>query len=60
VRVADAAGVGTLVIFHHDPSHHDAFMDESRARRRAPLRPGTVSGGLPRVIVAHEGLTLAP
>ena len=59
VRVADAAGVGTLAIFHHDPSHNDAFMDDV-AREAAALRPGTVAGGLPRVIVAHEGLTLAP
>ena len=59
VRLADAAGVGTLAIFHHDPSHNDAFMDDV-AREAAALRPGTVAGGLPRVIVAHEGLTLAP
>jgi hypothetical protein len=24
------------------------------------MRPGTVPGGLPRVLVAHEGLTIAP
>lgn len=59
VRVADAAGVGTLAIFHHDPSHSDAFMDDV-AREAAAMRPGTVPGGLPRVLVAHEGLTLAP
>ena len=54
-----AAGVGTLAIFHHDPSHDDAFMDEV-ARQAAELRPGSAPDGLPRVIVAHEGLTLAP
>ncbi len=59
VRIADAAGVGTLAIFHHDPSHDDAFMD-GVAREAAIARPGTVPSGLPRVIVAHEGLTLAP
>ena len=59
VRLADAAGVGTLVIFHHDPSHDDAFMD-GVAREAAAARPGTASNGLPRVIVAHEGLTLTP
>ena len=59
VRIADAAGVGTLAIFHHDPSHDDAFMDEV-ARKAADLRPGSAPGGLPRVVVAHEGLTLAP
>ena len=40
VRVADAANVGTLAIFHHDPSHDDAFMD-GVAREAAALRPGT-------------------
>jgi phosphoribosyl 1,2-cyclic phosphodiesterase len=59
VRIADAAQVGTLAIFHHDPSHGDAFMDDV-AREAAAMRPGTVPGGLPRVLVAHEGLTLAP
>jgi phosphoribosyl 1,2-cyclic phosphodiesterase len=59
VRIADAAGVGTVVLFHHDPSHDDAFMDDV-ARKAAALRPGSAPGGLPRVIVAHEGLTLAP
>jgi phosphoribosyl 1,2-cyclic phosphodiesterase len=59
VRIADAANVGTLAIFHHDPSHSDAFMDDV-AREAAAMRPGTVPGGLPRVLVAHEGLTIAP
>ncbi|MBS0221542.1 MAG: MBL fold metallo-hydrolase [Proteobacteria bacterium] len=59
VRLADAAGVGTLVIFHHDPSHDDAFMD-GVARDAARQRPGTAPNGLPRVIVAHEGLIIAP
>ena len=59
MRLADAAGVGTLAIFHHDPSHDDAFMDDV-AKKAAVLRPGSAPGGLPRVVVAHEGLTLAP
>lgn len=59
VRIADAAGVGTLAIFHHDPSHDDAFMDNV-ARAAAAVRPGFAPGGLPRVLVAHEGLTLTP
>ncbi len=58
-RLADAANVGTLAIFHHDPSHDDAFMD-GVARDAAALRPGTAVNGLPRVVVAHEGLTLTP
>ncbi len=59
VRLADAAGVGTLAIFHHDPSHDDAFMD-GVARDAAAMRPGNAANGLPRTIVAHEGLTLCP
>ncbi len=35
-RVAEAAGVQSLCLFHHDPAHDDAFMDAlgTRARRR--------------------------
>ena len=51
VRLADAAQVRTLVIFHHDPGHDDAFMD-SVAEEAAAVRPGT--------IVAREGLVLRP
>jgi phosphoribosyl 1,2-cyclic phosphodiesterase len=51
VRLADAAGVRTLVIFHHDPGHDDAFMD-GIAADAARVRPGT--------IVAREGLILRP
>jgi phosphoribosyl 1,2-cyclic phosphodiesterase len=51
VRLADAARVKTLVIFHHDPSHDDAFMDQVAAEA-AHARPGT--------IVAQEGLVLRP
>ncbi|QQS10654.1 MAG: MBL fold metallo-hydrolase [Rhodospirillales bacterium] len=59
VRIADAAGVGTLAIFHHDPSHDDDFMD-GVAAAAARARPGTNANGLPRVVVTHEGLVLAP
>ncbi len=48
-RLADAAGVKRLVLFHHDPSHDDAAMDRIAAGAEA-ARPGT--------LVAHEGLTL--
>ena len=51
MRLADAAGVKTLVIFHHDPGHDDAFMDQVAADS-ALARPGT--------IVAQEGLVLRP
>ena len=51
VRLANAAQVGTLVIFHHDPDHDDDFMDRVAAEAEA-ARPGT--------IVAKEGLVLRP
>jgi phosphoribosyl 1,2-cyclic phosphodiesterase len=49
VRLADAAKVKTFVIFHHDPSHDDAFMDRVASDAQA-RRPGT--------IVAREGMVL--
>jgi phosphoribosyl 1,2-cyclic phosphodiesterase len=49
IRLANAAQVKTLVIFHHDPDHDDSFMDRVAAEA-AQVRPGT--------IVAHEGLVL--
>ena len=49
--VAGAAHAKTLVIFHHDPDHDDAFMD--RVASDADMaRPGT--------LVAREGLVLHP
>ncbi len=49
--MADAAGVGTLAFFHHDPSHDDAFMDQVAAEAEK-IRPGT--------LVAREGMVLRP
>ncbi|MBI1180389.1 MAG: MBL fold metallo-hydrolase [Alphaproteobacteria bacterium] len=49
MRLAEAAGVRTLVIFHHDPGHDDAFMDVIAAEAER-ARPGTV--------VAKDGMTL--
>lgn len=51
VRLADAAGVRTLVIFHHDPSHDDRAMADIEAAA-TQARPGT--------IVAREGMVLRP
>ena len=47
VRLADCAGVGTLVLFHHDPRHDDADLDRI-ASAAAAARRGT--------LVAHEGM----
>jgi phosphoribosyl 1,2-cyclic phosphodiesterase len=49
VKVAKAAGVKTLVIFHHDPSHNDEFMDQVAADTKAVFANS---------LVAREGLTL--
>ena len=49
VRLADAAQVKTLVLFHHDPDHDDAFMDRIAAEADR-TRPGT--------LVAREGMVL--
>ena len=51
VRLAEAANVGKLVVFHHDPSHDDDFMDQL-AKDVEKARPGT--------IIAREGETLKP
>lgn len=49
VKVAKAANVKRLVIFHHDPLHDDAFMDEV-AQNTAAVFPNSV--------VAQEGMVL--
>ncbi len=51
IRVSDAANVATCVLFHHDPTHEDTFMDDI-ARQAAEMRPGT--------LVAREGMVLQP
>ncbi len=51
VRLADAAAVKTLVIFHHEPTHDDDRMDAIAAEAEV-MRPGT--------IVAREGMVLTP
>ncbi|HZP79388.1 MAG TPA: MBL fold metallo-hydrolase [Pseudolabrys sp.] len=49
VRLADAAKVKQLALFHHDPSHGDAMMDQIGAAAGA-ARPGT--------FVAREGASV--
>jgi phosphoribosyl 1,2-cyclic phosphodiesterase len=50
-RLADAAGVKTFVMFHHDPSHTDVAMDQISSAAAA-ARPGTIA--------ACEGMVLRP
>jgi phosphoribosyl 1,2-cyclic phosphodiesterase len=48
-RLANEAGAKTFCLFHHDPSHDDAFMDKLAGEARA-ARPNT--------IVAREGVSI--
>jgi phosphoribosyl 1,2-cyclic phosphodiesterase len=47
--VAQRAKVGQLVLFHHDPLHDDAQIDEIQAQAQAQF---------PNTIAAFEGLTI--
>ncbi len=49
VELATAANAGTLVPFHHDPTHDDDIMDRIAAEAEA-ARPGTR--------IAREGMTV--
>ncbi|MFT5433352.1 MAG: phosphoribosyl 1,2-cyclic phosphodiesterase [Myxococcota bacterium] len=49
LKLADAAEVDTMVLFHHDPDHTDARLDEIGAQARV-RRPGT--------LVAREGMVI--
>jgi phosphoribosyl 1,2-cyclic phosphodiesterase len=48
-RLAEAASVGQLILFHHDPGHDDAAMDTIA---------GAVAERLPGSLVASEGMVL--
>ena len=48
-RLADAAAVGQLLLFHHDPGHDDAMLD-TIAHAVAQRRPGS--------LVAREGMRI--
>lgn len=52
VEVAAQAEVGTLVLFHHDPTHDDAWVG------RAGERAVELARGRFDVVVASEGLTV--
>ncbi|MBD2606914.1 MBL fold metallo-hydrolase [Scytonema hofmannii FACHB-248] len=49
VKIAKAANVKTLVIFHHDPAHDDVFLD--RVGKEAAVQ-------FPGAIMAREGMVL--
>jgi ribonuclease Z len=49
VKIARAANVKTLVIYHHDPAHNDDFLDDIGQQ---------VAEEFPGAIMAREGLVL--
>ncbi len=49
VKVAKAANVKTLVVYHHDPGHNDDFLDSVGEQ---------VVEKFPAAIMAREGLVL--
>jgi ribonuclease BN (tRNA processing enzyme) len=49
VKVAQAAQVKKLVIFHHDPSHDDNFMDSIQLQSRQVF---------PQATIAQEGMSI--
>ena len=51
VAFADLAGVERLVLFHHEPDHGDAVVDEMLAEARSARRGGSTDA-------ASEGLTI--
>lgn len=50
VKIAQAAGVKTLVIFHHDPNHTDDMLDEISLQ---------VKDVCPNAVMAREGMILS-
>ena len=54
LEVARQAGVETLVLFHHDPAHDDAAIDEMTRR----LGERAAEAGVGRVLAAIEGASL--
>lgn len=54
VTVAAACEVGTLVLFHHDPTHDDDTID----RLHAEAARSAQAQGVASVVAAHEGLRI--
>jgi phosphoribosyl 1,2-cyclic phosphodiesterase len=55
VELGLEAGVGTLVLFHHEPRRTDEMLDACLAECRAMVKD---RGGALQVVAAAEGLTL--
>jgi len=53
VKLGCAAGVSRLVLFHHDPSHDDEFLD-GMGREATASAAGTPT----RVLMARDNMCL--
>lgn len=53
VALADALDIGTLVLFHHDPSRTDEALEDLENDLKYMVPPGTT------LLAAREGMTLA-
>jgi len=54
--LAQEAEVKQVAVFHHDPQHSDAFLDELWKRHRKEVER---AGRVVTVFWAREGMTLA-
>jgi ribonuclease BN (tRNA processing enzyme) len=55
LMLARSAGVGQLVLFHHEPTHDDKTLDAIEKDAKARARQG---GGNLKVVSAREGMSL--
>lgn len=55
VHVAKEAGVRRLALFHHDPAHHDGWVDDILAGARREAQ----GSGIDEVVAAYEGLVIS-
>ncbi len=59
IKVADAAGVKELFLFHHDPSHTDSMLTNIENKAREYLKENKEKfKNLNSVQMAYEGLTI--
>ena len=58
IRVADAAGVGKLALFHHDPSHSDDHVASIEAAAQK-ARPGTFASREGQTLVVASSAALS-
>lgn len=52
-EIAEEAGVGQLLLFHHDPHHTDAQIDAMLEEQQSTSTPGL------SIVAAYEGLVLS-